>query len=86
MEFSAVPSKGKNYFKFVSEKLPGTLQDTWEYSEFRLLGLVPLVQRRLDLYLVCFCAYFINTGVLRQNNNSVKMDQPQWRQIHGSAF
>lgn len=62
--------------------LPGYLGIFWIQASF----LVSLVQRRLDLYLVCSCAYFINTGVLRQNNNSVKMDQPQWWQIHGSAF
>lgn len=32
------------------------------------------------IFSLCSCPCFINTGILRQNNNSVKMDQPQWRQ------
>jgi len=37
----------------MSEKPLGTFQDIWEYSEFMLLFLASLVQRLLDLYLVC---------------------------------
>lgn len=79
MSFSPVPSKDKKCFKFMSEKALGTLQDIWEYSEFRLLFFFTFSGAKMIgfIFSLCFCPYFINTGVLRQNNNSVKMDQPQ---------
>lgn len=78
MYFPPSLSKDRNYFRFMPEQPLGTLQDIWEYSEFRLLfSSFSGAKRNGFIFSLCFCDYFINTGVLRQNNNNVKMDQPQ---------